>query len=46
MAADGSFVSTPDAARALGVTVQHVRRLADSGDLIRVARGLIDRESS
>lgn len=45
MAAGGSFVSTPDAARALGVTVQHVRRLADSGDLVRVARGLIDRDS-
>lgn len=45
MAADGAFVSTPDAAQALGVTVQHVRRLADSGELTRVARGLIDRDS-
>lgn len=45
MAVGASFVSTQDAARALGVTVQHVRRLADSGDLVRVARGLIDRDS-
>lgn len=45
MATDGAFLSTPDAARALGVTVQHVRRLADSGELTRVARGLIDRDS-
>lgn len=45
MAVGTFFVSTPDAARALGVTVQHVRRLADSGELIRVARGLIDRDS-
>lgn len=45
MSVDGSFVSTHDAAQALGVTVQHVRRLADSGDLVRVARGLIDRDS-
>lgn len=45
MDAKGAFLSTPDAARALGVTVQHVRRLADSGELTRVARGLIDRDS-
>ncbi|MGG5259204.1 helix-turn-helix domain-containing protein [Phycicoccus avicenniae] len=45
MTVGASFVSTQDAARALGVTVQHVRRLADSGDLVRVARGLIDRDS-
>jgi hypothetical protein len=45
MAVGASFVSTQDASRALGVTVQHVRRLADSGDLVRVARGLIDRDS-
>lgn len=45
MAVGASFVSTQDAARALGVTVQHLRRLADSGDLVRVARGLIDRDS-
>ncbi|MBT9256269.1 helix-turn-helix domain-containing protein [Phycicoccus sp. MAQZ13P-2] len=45
MAVGASFVSTQDAARALGVTVQHVRRLADSGELVRVARGLIDRAS-
>lgn len=45
MASDQAFVSTVEAARALGVTVQHVRRLADSGELTRVARGLIDRDS-
>lgn len=39
------FVSTEEAARTLGVTVQHVRRLADSGELTRIARGLIDRAS-
>lgn len=45
MASDDAFVSTTDAARALGVTVQQVRRLADSGELSRVARGLINRDS-
>lgn len=45
MASEGSFVSTQDAADTLGVSVQHVRRLADSGDLTRAARGLIDRDS-
>jgi hypothetical protein len=44
MASGEGFVSTgEEAARSLGVTVQHVRRLADSGDLTRIARGLIDR---
>lgn len=38
-------VSTVEAARVLGVMVQHVRRLVDSGNLIRIARGLIDRDS-
>lgn len=45
MTSGEAFVSTTEAAHALGVTVQHVRRLADSGDLTRVARGLVDRDS-
>jgi excisionase family DNA binding protein len=45
MASSEGFVSTTEAARTLGVTVQHVRRLADSGELTRVARGLINRDS-
>jgi excisionase family DNA binding protein len=45
MALGREFVSTEEAARVLGVTVQHVRRLADSGELTRIARGLIDRSS-
>lgn len=45
MASGVEFLSTVEAARVLGVTVQHVRRLADSGDLSRIARGLIDRDS-
>lgn len=36
------FVTTADAARALGVTVQQVRRLTGSGELSRIARGLVD----
>ena len=39
------FVTTVEAARLLGVTVQQVRRLAASGELSRIARGLIDRGS-
>lgn len=45
MSSSRDFVTTEEAARTLGVTVQHVRRLADSGDLSRVARGIIDRGS-
>jgi len=45
MSLSGEFVSTEEAARILGVTVQHVRRLADSGELTRLARGLIDGSS-
>lgn len=45
MSLSGEFVRTEEAARILGVTVQHVRRLADSGDLTRIARGLIGRSS-
>lgn len=45
MASSAEFISTEEAARILGVTVQHVRKLADAGDLIRIARGIIDRSS-
>lgn len=41
----GDFLSVEDAARVLGVSTRHVRRLADSGAVERVARGLIDRGS-
>lgn len=45
MSSSRDFVTTEEAANALGVTVQHVRRLIDAGDLSRVARGLIDSTS-
>jgi excisionase family DNA binding protein len=45
MAASDGFMSIEEAARSLDVTVQHVRRLADAGELTKVARGLIDRAS-
>ncbi len=45
MSSSAELVSTEEAARTLGVTVQHVRRLADSGELTKIARGLIDRAS-
>lgn len=45
MSSSGEFVSVEEAARTLGVTVQHVRRLSDAGELTRIARGLIDRAS-
>jgi excisionase family DNA binding protein len=45
MSSSGDFATTEEAASILGVTVQHVRRLVDSGDLSRVARGLVDRAS-
>lgn len=45
MTSSAEFVSTEEAAHILGVTVQHVRGLVDSGHLIRVARGIIDRAS-
>ena len=43
MSSSGGFEGTEEAARTLGVTVQHIRSLADSGELTRIARGLIDR---
>jgi hypothetical protein len=43
---DGSqFLTVTETAEALGVTPRHARRLADSGALTRIARGIIDRES-
>lgn len=45
MTSNQDFVSAEEAAHALGVTVRHVRRLADAGELTKVARGLIDRGS-
>lgn len=39
------LVSTEEAARVLGVTVRHVRRLVEARALTRIARGLIDRAS-
>ncbi|MGL5929319.1 MAG: helix-turn-helix domain-containing protein [Dermatophilaceae bacterium] len=38
-------MSTGEVASTLGVTVQQVRRLTESGELTRLARGLIDRDS-
>jgi hypothetical protein len=45
MSSTGDFLTTEEAATTLGVTVQQVRRLADGGELVRLARGLIDRAS-
>lgn len=45
MATRDDLVSVEEASRLLHVSVQHVRRLADSGELSKVARGLIDRKS-
>jgi len=39
------YVSIGDTARALGVSPRHARRLADSGAVTRVARGLVERRS-
>lgn len=41
----GEFLSIEETARTLGVSTRHARRLADSGAVSRVARGLIDRDS-
>lgn len=45
MAETDDLVSTEEAARLLGMTVQHVNRLARSGQLAKVARGLVERAS-
>jgi hypothetical protein len=39
------FLTIGETASTLGVSTRHARRLADSGAVIRVARGLIDRTS-
>lgn len=39
------LMTIQDAARILGVSDRHVNRLLDSGELVRVARGLVDRHS-
>lgn len=39
------FATIEETATILGVSTRHVRRLADSGVLTRIARGLIDRSS-
>jgi len=39
------FLTVEETANILGVSTRHARRLADSGALSRVARGLIDRTS-
>ena len=39
------FFTIDEAAKVLGVSARHVRRLADSGAISRVARGLVDRTS-
>lgn len=41
----GDFLTIEETANALGVSTRHARRLADSGSLSRVARGLIDSAS-
>lgn len=41
----GDFLTVEDVARTLGVSSRHARRLADSGAVVKVARGLIDRVS-
>ncbi|HSE10957.1 MAG TPA: helix-turn-helix domain-containing protein [Nocardioidaceae bacterium] len=45
MASTADFVSTREAARLLGVSVQQVNRIIEAGELTRVARGLVDRTS-
>jgi excisionase family DNA binding protein len=45
MALASNLMTIQDAARVLGVSDRHVNRLLDSGELVRVARGLVDRHS-
>lgn len=45
MALGDDLISVEEASILLHVSVQHVRRLVDSGELSKVARGLIDRKS-
>ncbi|MGL5864667.1 MAG: type IV toxin-antitoxin system AbiEi family antitoxin domain-containing protein [Dermatophilaceae bacterium] len=39
------FLTIGETARILGVSARHARRLADSGAVIRIARGVVDRGS-
>ena len=39
------FLTIEETANTLGVSARHVRRLADSGAVTRIARGLVDRSS-
>lgn len=41
----GEFLTIEETANTLGVSTRHVRRLADSGAVTRIARGLVDRGS-
>lgn len=43
--AGGNFLTIEETASTLGVSARHARRLADSGAVVRVARGLVDRGS-
>lgn len=41
----GEFLTIQETANTLGVSMRHARRLADSGAVTRIARGLVDRGS-
>lgn len=41
----GEFLTIEETASTLGVSARHARRLADSGAVTRIARGLVDRGS-
>lgn len=43
--AGGDFLTIEETARTLGVSTRHARRLADSGVVSKIARGLVDRGS-
>lgn len=45
MTARADLLSTDEAAAVLGVTAQQVRRLVETGEIDRIARGLLDRGS-
>lgn len=42
---DSTSLSLAEAARSLGISTKHARRLAESGSLIKVDRGLVDAKS-
>lgn len=41
----GDFLTTNEAARRLGVSERRVQQMLESGDLVRIARGIVDRQS-